>query len=113
MFDPPIAEEWPPAANQFASLEVYVDDLRRLLGEGKLREHLALRSGSEGAAPEGNARLGVITGRRFPPDTIDSDDGETVGDCVTAHHQLPGGALSLLLLPVVSVVVADGSGVDQ
>ena len=71
-----------------------------------------MRTGYEGAAPEENA-VGLSAGVGFVPDTVDGDDGQTVGDGVTALHCRPRFALTRLLFGRVAAFIADGGGIDE
>ena len=47
------------------------------------------------------------------PDAVDGDDGQTVGDGVTALHCRPRFALTLLFGGDVATLITDGGGVDE
>lgn len=110
--DTAVAEERPPAAYVFAALQVDVDQVDAFtLGVGA-EEEFALRTGHKGATPKLDA-VGLAAGIGFVPDAVDGDDGQTVGDGVTALHCRPRFALTLLFGGDVATLITDGGGVDE
>ena len=110
--DAAVAEERPPAAYILAALQIDVDQVDAFtLGVGT-EEEFALRTGHKGTTPELDA-VGLSAGIGFVTDAVDGDDGQTVGDGVTALHCCPCFALTLLFGGDVATLITDGGGVDE
>lgn len=110
--DATIAEERPPPTDLLGAMEVDID--KEVLGVS-LRgfgKELALWTSYEAGTPELDAvcqpaRIGLV------PYPIDGDDGQAIGHGVTTLNNLPGLALTGLLLGRIAALIADSGGIDE
>ena len=93
-------------------MEVNIDDEVLRFGSGGFGQEFALRPTDEAGTPELDAAC-LTAGIGLMSDPVHSDDGETVGDGMTALYELPGVALTGLFLGRVAALIADSGGIDE
>ena len=110
--NPPVPEERPSTPYILCPVKVYVDHFHPFLVLAELGKDLTLRAGSEGMAPELQARS-IARRVVLMPCPVHCDDRQPVCHGMAPLHQLPGTALELLLLFRVGPDTSDGRRIYQ